>query len=58
MSIQKSLNVNSWHSRILLTNQQIFTLDICMNVNTTFRLSANIHIREYIFVVFTSGYTN
>jgi hypothetical protein len=42
------------YSRILLTKQRIFAINIRTNANISFKVSVNIHIREYIFVVFSS----
>ncbi|KAF8210606.1 hypothetical protein K438DRAFT_1570446 [Mycena galopus ATCC 62051] len=43
------------YSRILLTKQRIFAINICTNVNISFEVLVNIHIREYIFVVFSTS---
>jgi hypothetical protein len=41
------------YSRILLTKQRIFAINIRTNANISFEVWVNIHIREYIFVVFS-----
>jgi hypothetical protein len=42
------------YSRILLTKQRIIAINTCMNVNISFKVLVNIHICEYIFVVFST----
>jgi hypothetical protein len=42
------------YSRILLTKQQISAINIRTNANISFEVLVNIHIREYIFVVFST----